>query len=278
MNMKTVLQSFLAVFLTFLIQMQSYAVDIMAHRGASGEYPQSTWIAFHMGLKQGADVLELDIHLSKDNQIIINHDADLKKNVGIDDEIEDLTLAEIKQLDAGHEFTLDDGETYPFRGQGITLMSLNELFEYFPGERYNIEMKANDKQLAEKLWQVISDYGLEDRIVVATQKSKAMKHFRKVSDGQVKTSATITELVGASLAWASGWGWAYKPKFDVAQIPHSITTKPYVKFFHKKGVRVDLWTVNQPKHIERAIDLGVDGIIGDYPERIYDALVNRGER
>lgn len=264
--------------LTTIVHTQAFAIDILAHRGASGEYPQSTWLAFHMALKQGADVLEMDVHISEDKRIIVNHDEDLVRNVGVDDEIKDLTLEEIKQLDAGHEFTLDDGATYPFRGQGLTLMSLRELFDYFPGLRYNIEMKANDKELAEVLWDVISEYGYEDQVVVATQKSKVMKHFRKVSDGEVKTSATIGELIGASLAWSSGWGWAYRPKFDVAQLPYAITTRPYVRFFQKKGVTVDLWTVNKQKHIERSIDMGVDGIIGDYPDRIYKALEVAGER
>ena len=144
--------------------------------------------------------------------------------------------------------------------------------------KFNVEMKANDKDLAEALSKVIFDYQLQDKVVVASQHSKAMKHFRKISHGDIKTSATIGELIGASLAWSSGFGWAYKPKFDVAQLPYAITTKPYVRFFQKKGVTVDLWTVNKMKHIERSIDLGVDGIIGDYPDRIYQALENAGKR
>jgi len=261
-----------------LISAQSFAIEILAHRGASGEFPQSTALAFHMALEQGADVLELDVHLSEDNHIIINHDADLKKNVGISDKIKDLTLAEIKTLDAGHEFTLDDGQTYPFRDQGLVLLTLPELFQLYPFMKFNVEMKANDKDLAEALSKVIFDYQLQDKVVVASQHSKAMKHFRKISHGDIKTSATIGELIGASLAWSSGFGWAYKPKFDVAQLPYAITTKPYVRFFQKKGVTVDLWTVNKMKHIERSIDLGVDGIIGDYPDRIYQALENAGKR
>jgi glycerophosphoryl diester phosphodiesterase len=264
--------------LTIAFQIQAYAIDVIAHRGASGEYPQGTWLAFHMALEQGADALELDVHLSKDNQIIINHDADLKKNVGISDKIQDLTLGDIKLLDAGHELTLDDGATFPFRGQGITLLTLNELFDYFPNEQFSIEIKANSKELSEQVWMVINEYGIQDQTVVASQHSKAMKHFRKISNGSIKTSATVAELVGASFAWGTGWGWAYKPKFDVAQIPFDITTKPYVKFFQKKGVRVDVWTVNEPNQIERAINMGVDGIIGDYPARIHEALQDHHER
>ncbi|WP_444886445.1 glycerophosphodiester phosphodiesterase [Microbulbifer sp. JMSA008] len=257
---------------------QAFSIEILAHRGASGEYPQSTRLAFDRALEQGADILELDVHLSKDYFVIINHDSDLKDNVGISEKIADLTLGEIKTLDAGHEFTLDNGNSYPFRGQGLTLLTLNELFERYPDGYFNIEIKPNDKTLSETLWQVIADYRMEQQVTVASQHSKAMKHFRELSGGQVRTSATIGELIEASLAWSTGFGWAFQPKFDVAQLPYSITTKPYVRFFQKKGVAVDLWTVNNEDHIERSISLGVDGIIGDYPGRIYRALVDAGER
>ena len=261
-----------------LFQVQVQATEILAHRGASGQYPEGTWLAFQKALDQGADQLELDIHLSKDQYMIINHDADLKANVGIDDKIKDLTLSKIKGLDAGHEFSEDNGVSFPFRGLGMSLLTLNELFDYFPHEKFNIEIKANDEALSEKLWALIEARDMQNNIVVASQHTKAMNHFRDVSDGDVKTSATISELVVASVAWSTGFSWAYRPKFEVAQIPYAIITQPYINFFHKKGVRADVWTVNDMDDIERALDLGVDSIIGDYPDRIYQALVNRGER
>lgn len=279
MNIKSMLATTLySVVLSLVFQASVQATEILAHRGASGMYPQGTWLAFQKALEQGSDQLELDVHLSKDQHIIINHDADLLANVGITDAIKDLTLAQLRALDAGHEFSSDGGASYPFRGLGLSLLTLNELFDYFPHEQFNIEIKANDKVLSEKLWALIEQQNLQDSVVVASQHTKAMNHFRDVSNGDVKTSATIAELVLASVAWSSGFGWAYKPKFDVAQIPYAIITKPYINFFHKKGVRVDVWTVNDMDDIERSLDLGVDSIIGDYPDRIYQALVNIGER
>lgn len=276
--MRTPLKTLLCIVFTLGLHVEVLAVDILAHRGASGEYPQGTQLAFDKALEQGADVLEFDVHLSKDQYVIINHDADLKDNVGISDKIEDLTLAQIKALDAGHQFTLDNGNSFPFRGQGLVLLSLHELFEYYPNARFNIEIKPNDRALAEKLWQVIQTYQMQAQVVVASQHNKAMKRFREVSQGEVKTSATIAELIEASLAWSSGFGWAYKPEFDAAQLPFSTTTKPYVRFFQNKGVKVDLWTVNKVSDIERCLYLEVDGIIGDYPARIYQVLADAGER
>ncbi len=275
---KSLIRILLSATLLLVFQYQVQATDILAHRGASGEYPQGTWLAFQKALDQGADQLELDVHLSKDSHIIINHDSDLEANVGISDSIKDLTLAQLQGLDAGHEFTNDNGASYPFRGLGLSLLTLPEFIDYFPHEKINIEIKANDKALSEKLWSLIEEKGIQDSVVVASQHTKAMNHFRDISDGDVKTSATISELVVASVVWSTGFGWAYKPKFEVAQIPYAIITQPYINFFHKKGVRADVWTVNDMDDIERALDLGVDSIIGDYPDRIYQALVNIGER
>ncbi|WP_444893472.1 glycerophosphodiester phosphodiesterase [Microbulbifer sp. TRSA001] len=276
--MNNILKVVTCLAFSMIIYSQVWAIDILAHRGASGEYPQGTALAFDMALEQGADILELDIHLSKDQYIIINHDVDLKENTGVADKIEDLTLGEIKALDAGHEFSPDNGSTYPFRNQGHTLLTLNELFERYPSAIFNIEIKPNDKVLSEILWQVIVDYRMEQQVTVASQHNKAMGHFRDISGGYIRTSATIGELIEASLAWSSGFGWAFKPDFDVAQLPYSITTKPYVRFFQSKGVAVDLWTVNDMEDIERSISLGVDGIIGDFPGRVYQALESAGER
>lgn len=252
--------------------------EILAHRGASGMYPQSTWLAFQKALDQGADVLEMDVHLSKDNVVIVNHDADFTKTTGSDEKVEDLTLNQIKQMDAGYAFTKDGGESYPFRGMGLEVLTLREVMEFFPSIPLNIEMKANKEALADKVWGLIQEFNAENHSAVASQHTKAMNHFRDVSQGQVKTSATIAELTAASVAWSTGFGWAYSPKFDLAQIPYAIITKPYLDWFRDKGVRTHIWTVNDADDIKRAFDLGADGVIGDYPDRIYQDLVNRGER
>lgn len=241
-------------------------------------YPQSTWLAFEKAVEQGADVLEMDVHLSKDNVIIVNHDADFTQTTGNSSDVEDLTLDEIKQLDAGHGFTLDGGATYPYRGIGLEVLTLSEVMEYFPNGNINIEMKANKEALAEALWALIQEKGFLEQAVVASQHTRAMNRFRELANGQVRTSATIGELTAASVAWGTGFGWAYTPEFQLAQIPYAIVTKPYLDWFRSKGVRTHVWTVNDPDDIKRAFDLGADGVIGDYPDRIYDDLVQRGER
>lgn len=252
--------------------------EILAHRGASGNYPQSTWLAFQIALNQGADTLEMDVHLSKDGHIIVNHDKDLIKTAGQDKNIEALTLAEIKSMDAGYMFSKDNGSNYPFRGVGLEVLTLEEIINYFPFRQLSIEMKVNDEQLADKLWSLLDQNGLHNNAVVASQYSKALKHFRLLANGSIKTSASITELTGLSLAWAAGLGGIYDAKFELAQLPYAMISKPFLTFLREKGIKSHVWTVNDTDKIKRAFGLGADGVIGDYPDRIYQTLAELGER
>ncbi|MCP4137066.1 MAG: glycerophosphodiester phosphodiesterase [bacterium] len=264
----------------------AYAIDsfdcpcpqILAHRGASGDYPQSTELAFQKSLDMGSDSFELDVHLSEDGYLIVNHDADFSETAGVSDDIEDLTLAEIKELDAGYMFTKDGGDSYPYRGIGLEVLTLSELITLFPGIRLNVEMKRNDDDLAEALWEVIQNYNLQGSIVVASQHTGAMNHFRDISDGDVYTSATIAEITAASFAYGFGLGWTLKPKYDAIQMPYELATSGFVGLFQGKGVQVHVWTVNDVSKIQRSLDLGVDGVIGDYPDRIYAEMEARGYR
>ncbi|MCL1126588.1 glycerophosphodiester phosphodiesterase [Shewanella surugensis] len=252
--------------------------EILAHRGASGDYPQSSWLAFQIALNQGADTLEMDVHLSKDGHIIVNHDKDLTQTTGHDKNIADLTLAEIKAMDAGYMFSKDEGSHYPFRGVGLEVLALDEVLAYFPFRQLSIEMKVNDEQLADKLWSLLDQNGLHNNVVVASQYSKVLKHFRLLANGSIKTSASITELTGLSLAWATGFGAIYDAEFEVAQIPYTMISKPFLTFLREKGIKSHVWTVNDTDKIKRAFDLGAEGVIGDYPDRIHQILVERGER
>ncbi|MCP4106224.1 MAG: glycerophosphodiester phosphodiesterase [Desulfobacteraceae bacterium] len=251
--------------------------QVIAHRGASGDYPQSTELAFQRAMEMGSDVLELDIHLSNDGYLIINHDSDFSSTVGNSGQIEDMTLAQIKQLDAGYLFTKDDGDTYPYRGTGLEFLTLTEMTDLFPGVRLEVEMKANDDDLAEALWEVIQTFHLQGSIVVVSQHTGVINHFRDIAD-DVYTGATIAEQVAASFAYGLGFGWTYRPKYDVIQMPYEVISRGFVEFFKDKGVFVHVWTVNDVSDIRRSLDLGVEGVIGDYPDRIYSVLEERGDR
>ncbi len=274
------------ILLLLLTNLSVYAVDsfdcpcpqILAHRGASGTYPESTKLAFQIALDMGTDIFELDVHLSSDGHLVINHDPDLKETAGVTNQIKDLTLDEIKDLDAGYMFTDDGGLTYPYRNTGLKFLTLPELISLFPDTRLNIEMKVNDDQLANALWSIIKEYNLQGSVVVASQHNGVINHFRSISEGAVYTSATISEVTNATFAYGLGFGWTLKPKYDAIQIPYAIISKGFIEFMKQKGVKVHVWTVNDRDKIRRTVELGSDGIVGDYPDRIFEELEALGYR
>ena len=126
---------------------------VIAHQGGDGVWPGDTLFAYENAVKVGADVLEMDAHITKDGQIVLMHDERVDRTTDGTGLIEDLTVDQIKQLDAAYKWSNDDGNTFPYRGQGIQVPTLEELFQKFPQMRYVIEIKLTqnpiDKPLCE---------------------------------------------------------------------------------------------------------------------------------
>jgi len=113
---------------------------LFAHRGASARSPENTLESFRLARKAGAPYLELDVHLSVDGQVVVIHDNSVSRTTGRRGRVERMTLAEIRRLDAGHEFTLDRGRSFPYRAQGLLIPTLEEVLEEFPEARIAIEL------------------------------------------------------------------------------------------------------------------------------------------
>ena len=250
----------------------------MAHRGASGLFPQGTTVAFDEAIARGADVLEMDVQVTADKKILVHHDNSTKDTAEVNRKVSDMTMAEIKQLDAGYQFSTDGGDSYPWRGTGLQFLTLEDVAYRYPDFRINVEMKPDNKEVAELLSAEIVRLKLQDRITVASFGKKAMKHFREIMGDQVPTSAFGTEISDAAAGWFFGFGRFVKPEYKAAQIPLGIASKPFVKFLQGKGVQVHIWTVNSRKDIERALDMGADGVIGDFPLLTSQIFVERGLR
>ena len=111
---------------------------VVAHRGDSHNYPENTLEAFTSAVAMGVDVIETDVHLTKDGHVVIWHDPTLERNTNGSGRVEDYTLAELRQLDAGFTYTQDGGATYPFRDKGIRMATLDEALQACPTQRFNV--------------------------------------------------------------------------------------------------------------------------------------------
>ncbi len=249
---------------------------VIAHQGGNGQWPSNTLFAFDKAAAIGVDVLEMDLHITADDVLVLMHDETVDRTTNGVGAIEEMTLAELKQLDAGYRWSADDGQTFPFRNQGITVPTMEELFQAFPDMPMNIELKYAEMDMAPLFCSLIRQYGMEDKLLVASFHDDAMQSFRETCP-EVATSAPQNEIIPLVLLSKVGLGFLYSPKAVAVQVPENrsgihILTPGFIKAAHSRNMNVDAWTINEKEDMIRMIELGVDGIITDYPELLLETL------
>jgi glycerophosphoryl diester phosphodiesterase len=250
-------------------------VLVMAHQGGKGLWPDNTLYAFERAVDLGVDVLEMDIHSSADDVLVVMHDDTVDNTTNGSGPIRHLTLAELQSLDAGYNWN-GEGETFPFRGQGITVPAVEELLKEFPGVRMNIEIKQTEPSIVKQLCELIHEYGREDLTLVASFDSDTIKDFRDECPG-VPTSASESETRLFFILNTAYLSAANRPSAEAFQVPEysgdlHVLTDRFLESAGRHNMDVHVWTVNDEDDLRRMIDLGVNGIITDYPDRLLDLL------
>ncbi|MEE8311060.1 MAG: glycerophosphodiester phosphodiesterase [Candidatus Binatia bacterium] len=249
---------------------------LFAHRGASGRRPENTLESFAEGLDAGAELLELDVHATRDGQIVVLHDSTLDRTTDGAGPIRALSLSELRRLDAGYRFA-DDRAGFPYRGKGIRVPTLAEVFEAFPGTPLNIELKQDEPAIERGVIDLIERSGASERVLLAAAEDGIMKRIRAVAGGML-TSSAAGEVVAFIEAAEDD---TYRHPGAALQVPPfygdiELVTAGFVDVAHRRGVEVHVWTLNDPAEIDRLLDLGVDGLMSDFPERLVTAVRARG--
>ena len=224
-------------------------MDITAHRGASVKYPENTLSAFVGAKKLGADWIELDVQQTKDKQIVVSHDTNLKRVTGVNKDIIDMDYSEIKKLDAGSFFDKK------FKNEKIPLLS--EVLEFAKKNniRLNIELKPTGKEtdFEKQVVDLIKEYQFENRCIVTSQMYNVLKNTKNV-DKNIKTvyvmSIAIGNITDAKYA-------------DAFSVEASNVNPDLVNKVHNEGKELLAWTVNTEESINKMIDMNVDNIITD---------------
>jgi glycerophosphoryl diester phosphodiesterase len=249
---------------------------VIAHQGGDGLWPGDTLYAFEQAAAQGVDVLEMDLHITQDGVLVISHDETVDRTTNGAGNIEDMTLAEIKALDAGYNWSNDGGQTYPYRGLGITIPTLEEIFQAFPEYRMTIEIKKTEGSMAAPFCQLIRAYGMQDKVLVASFHDERMAEFRQTCP-EVATSSARHETTVFVLMSKAFLGRLYSPAFYALQVPQesggiTVMTAQFVRAAHERNLRVEPWTIDDPEQMKLYIDWGVDGLITDRPDLLLEIL------
>jgi glycerophosphoryl diester phosphodiesterase len=245
---------------------------LFAHRGGAGLAPENTLEAFHAAVERwGADVLELDVRISRDGHLVVIHDETVDRTTDGTGRVRDMELARLQALDAGARFVDLEGRA-SFRGKGVRIPLFREVLERFPRVRLNVD--AKDPRAAPVLVEMVEELGARDRVLLASadEEGRARRFGYR---GPV--SATRRQIRAFYLSHRLPLGGPYTPRTDALQIPYrwkgrQVTTPRLIREAHRRNLPVHVWTVDDPDLMRRLLSWNADGIQTDRPDLLAGVL------
>ncbi|MDX8046500.1 glycerophosphodiester phosphodiesterase [Gracilibacillus sp. S3-1-1] len=236
---------------------------IFGHRGSKGKYPENTLRSFQAALEEGADGLELDVHLTKDGEVIVIHDEALDRTTDGHGQIKDLTLEEIKQYSAGKRFphfnkydTTWDKERVPTLAEVLQLLSGTDI-------ALNIELKTyiyTYPGIEEKLFSVVNEYGENRKIVYSSFHLPSLIRMKGIDP-----DADIALLLFSPISNPQDYIQTFD--FESLHVAKDLLLQDTHKLFQDLYTKTRVWTVNDEEEILQLLKMGVNTIITDYPEK-----------
>ncbi|MFK7975859.1 MAG: glycerophosphodiester phosphodiesterase family protein [Halioglobus sp.] len=274
-----------------------------AHRGGVTDFPENTLYAYSEAAKAGADVLEMDVYQTKDNQLVVLHDLDVDRTTNGMGNVVDLTLAELRTLDAAYWFVTDEGtprgqadSAYLFRGiatgdvpppegyspEDFQIPTLEEALARFPDNLINLELKpdldgAGDYEA--QMATLLKRYGRFTDVIAVSFVDSAANAF-KAEAPCVYTAVPLDQGTALVLAGLGEGTFPPVPEHVSFQVPPDtsqigpqipddffleVVTPDFIADSHAVNLAVQVWTINSCEEMLRMIDLGVDGIMTDRP-------------
>lgn len=252
-------------------------VRIYAHRGAAAERPENTLPAFRRAVELGAGALELDVHLTRDGEVVVAHDPDGARMAGVGRTIAASTLAEVRAWDVGWGFrAAAAGGGRPFAAQGITVPTLDEVLGEFADLPVNVDLKAPSVALVEAFVALARRRGAEERLIAASFHERNLTALRRRgwTGGVALGWRGVARVLAAPRLRPLGTAAQLPTRAGPLRLAHPLV----VSRCHAAGLRVDFWTVNDPAEALALAAMGADGIMTDDPARICPLFQGGGSR
>jgi glycerophosphoryl diester phosphodiesterase len=249
----------------FLDHQKSDRVAVIAHRGGCGLRPENTLDALEHAREIGADFSEIDLHMSRDGVLVAIHDSTVDRTTNGVGLVQDLTLAQLKRLDAGYRWTADQGKTFPFRDRNICIPTLKEILHAFPQQAIILEIKQRQPAILAELCYILRRYSMTQHVLVSGFHHRTLKTFRVLCP-EVASSASSHELIYTK--WLSRFCLPYALPTDFLTVPRYALTKALIRNIHRRNKIIYVWTINHPQEMQRMIEWKVDGILTDFPDRL----------
>ena len=231
---------------------------VIAHRGASGELPENTLPAYELAVSQGSDMIEIDLHTTRDGAIVITHDEELE-DLGGSGEVADATLEEIRGLDAG---------------DGLVVPTLEEVLDAFGGRiPFNLELKRGTQAeypgMEAAAFEEVAGRGLLEVTLFSSFYDPVLRTLREVSP-----DARIALLISRKFPQGA-IKRALELEAEALNPERPVVTRELVEAAHGEGLAVYVFTVDDPLEMRRLLELGVDGLFTNHPGRMREVLASR---
>lgn len=234
-----------------------------AHRGFSGEYPENTMLAFEKAVEAGAQGIELDVHFTKDKEVVIIHDETVDRTSDGTGEVESYTYDELSKLNAYGRF---EGK-YPFQ----KIPTLREYFEFIApidGFLTNIELKTGINEypgIEKAVLDIIDEFSLRDRIIISSFNHFSVQRFKALAPDVKCGFLEESRIIDFG---------AYAEKFGVEFIHplYKCLTEDVFKEVYSHGIGINTWTVNDEESVRFLAENNVNAVIGNYPDMVSRVL------
>lgn len=230
--------------------------DVWAHRGASAYAPENTLEAFRLAAEQGADGIELDVHLSADGELVVIHDETVDRTSDGSGAVSAMSLESLRGLDFSN-----GKEGYA----EVRIPTLAEVFELVRPTRMvvNVELKTNlnfQPGIEPKLAELVAASGMGERVLISSFNHLTLKTLQQIAP-QLPVALLFDEIMYLPWEYARDFGAvAIHPAYSYLQVNGA------VELAHAAGVRINPWTIDDPAHLRWALGLGVDAVITNTPD------------
>ncbi len=237
-------------------------IKVWAHRGASAYAPENTLPAFEKAIALGADGVELDVHLSRDGEVMVCHDDTVDRCTNGTGKVRSMSCAELKALDCSY--------TFP-EYRGVQMPTLREVYQLIAPTRLtvNVELKLRtlrDFGLERKCVDLAGEFGMTERVIYSSFHYSPL--WRLWFLNRTIPTALLYEY------WKPPLNLPFWHLGRAAVHPELCPrlTRKAVERFHRAGQQVNVWTVNEPEEVRRAAELGLDAIITNKPDLVRAVL------
>ncbi|MDO4469121.1 MAG: glycerophosphodiester phosphodiesterase [Bacillota bacterium] len=232
--------------------------EIFAHRGASGYAPENTLEAFRLAMEQGADGIELDVHLTKDGEVVVIHDETIDRTGNGHGKVRDYTLEELKKISFHNHM-----EKY----QGVQIPTLKEVLDLVKNSsmKVNIELKTGIywyEGIEEKTMEIVKSRKMEDRVIYSSFNHYSIQKILE-QDIHAETAYLFSDIALNMEKYAKDTGVK-----GLHPAVYHLKMADFLETYLKSGLKVRVWTVNNKEDMKMFMDAGVDAVITNYPDII----------